>query len=468
MNRAHICLIVPPGGVHALGLLDPARYLAAQLTRLGVETTLAKNRVRGDAVNLVFGAHLGFDPAWAQEFRCVLVNLEQLGEDARVPLGYPQLLRTTPTIDYHPDNVRAYRERTDDVPLLGFGVAEYLHPGPELIPIEQRPIDLLFVGSMNERREALIQRIEKSGVEVAIPDTPVFGPERDALVRQSKAVLNLAHYSMARFEQVRAFLVLSQGTPLVSERYTLKAPGEEAFRDCVHWFDPRRLEEFFAGTLTDPGFAGTSRELLARFATHDALESVKDVWEYAVEATAPSPPAARRPLRVNATMGTAGYRPGWLNVDPSAHLVPDWQHDLGRGVQLPVELDTTRWGRLTLAAGTAAQVDLGPLDPASPATAAALDACLQLLAEDGVVVLDWPASSGLEALDPFTRQFWLSGWLEHRFSVRHAGALDAHATPCRAQDAVRLRVVLVKVACTLLDITLARASSEDLGLLTIG
>ena len=56
----HICLISPAGYVHADALLDPAQYFAWQFRRLGADVSLARNVIRHDAVNFIFGAHLGF------------------------------------------------------------------------------------------------------------------------------------------------------------------------------------------------------------------------------------------------------------------------------------------------------------------------------------------------------------------------------------------------------------------------
>jgi len=61
LPNIHLCIQQPLGYVHSLGLLDQARYFRYQFRRLGAEVSLAKNRLRHDAVNLVFGAHLGFD-----------------------------------------------------------------------------------------------------------------------------------------------------------------------------------------------------------------------------------------------------------------------------------------------------------------------------------------------------------------------------------------------------------------------
>ena len=35
---------------------------------MGAQVSLAKNRLRHDAVNFVFGAHLGFDPAQRERY----------------------------------------------------------------------------------------------------------------------------------------------------------------------------------------------------------------------------------------------------------------------------------------------------------------------------------------------------------------------------------------------------------------
>jgi hypothetical protein len=472
MTSAHVCLMQQPGNVFSLGLLDPAQYLAAQLERLEVPTTLARNRLRHDALNVIVGGHLGFDPAWAREFHCVFCNLEQLGQGGYpVSRQYLELLRDNPVIDYSPANVLSYRDRPEDGILIGFGNAPYLHPGPELIPLRDRPIDLLFLGSLNPRRRQLIAQIEEAGVQVALPDTLLYGPERDGIIRQAKFVLNIAFYETARFEQVRAFLVLSQGTGLISDKRALDGEHENAYQDFVHWFDPRRIREFINDQVTAPDFPERTEEKLRAFADYDPLEPIRQAWER-FSPTVGEPrrhggPGPDTPLRINAAMSTHGYRPGWLNVSPRARLLPDWQIDLEHPLDLPVTVDTTRWGRWTLERNSARLVDLGTVDPSRADLPALLSVSMDLLAEDGVVVFTWPAGSPVD-LDPFTRRFWENGWLRHRFDLRHRGPLDARGNPCRAQDAQRWRIVLRKHACSLWETTVARAAREDLGLVDAG
>jgi hypothetical protein len=58
----HLAIIQPAGYVHSLGFLDQARYFRHMFRRQGAKVTMAKNRLREDAVNFVFGAHLAFPP----------------------------------------------------------------------------------------------------------------------------------------------------------------------------------------------------------------------------------------------------------------------------------------------------------------------------------------------------------------------------------------------------------------------
>ena len=127
-------------------------------------------------------------------------------------------------------------------------------------------------------------------------------------------------------------------------------------------------------------------------------------------------------------------------------------------------VQTARWGQVRLQPEAVDQIELGTLDPADPHLVTLLATCLDLLTLDGVAVLRWPAAAGTGAIDRLTTRFWQAGLLEHRFEVRHLGSLDERGAPCPREQAAWLRVVLVKVACTLAERTLARAAREDFAL----
>src|SRR6476659_7879731 len=129
LPNIHLCLQQPMGYVHSLGLLDQARYFRYQFRRLGAEVSLAKNRLRHDAVNFVFGAHLGFDAGQRERFACIVVNLEQLGDGgAQVSPDYLSLLASSAVVDYDPENPAAYAAHPDDITFAPLLHAPYLAP----------------------------------------------------------------------------------------------------------------------------------------------------------------------------------------------------------------------------------------------------------------------------------------------------------------------------------------------------
>ena len=278
----HICLISPAGYVHADALLDPAQYFAWQFRRLGLRVSLARNLLRHDAVNFVFGAHCGFDLRLLQTHSCIIVNLEQIGQGGAV-LGssYLQLLKSAVVVDYSADNPPAYTAHPNDVPIISFGHAAWLKPDDhQALPLEERSIDLLFIGSTNERRLKAIQRIQATGRKVSLQACPVYGSARNSLILQAKALLNLHFYETARFEQVRAFQSLSLATPVVSERH-INASAGPVFDACVTWFEDAQLEPLFGQEFATPLFYDVARQQLALFETVDPIEEYADLAAFA-------------------------------------------------------------------------------------------------------------------------------------------------------------------------------------------
>lgn len=278
----HLCVIHPNNYPHADGLLDPARYFHYQFRRLGARVSLARNTLRHDAVNFIFGAHLGFDVRALQTHSCIIVNLEQVGQGgAALSPAYLRLLKSTVVVDYDAGNPPAYTDHPEDVPLISFGHAPYLNPLPHQVrPLRERPIDLLFIGSINQRRLDLLHRIHDNGLRVECQRLPVYGAARNSLLHQAKALLNLHFYDTARFEQVRAFTALSCGTPVLSERHPHSMPSP-AYDACVTWFDDTQIEPLFSQEFGTPLFFDVMAQQLALFSTHDPVEEYADLLGFA-------------------------------------------------------------------------------------------------------------------------------------------------------------------------------------------
>ena len=478
-QRIHLSIVQPAGYIHSQGFLDQARYARYQLRRLGAEVTIGKNRLREDAVNIIFGAHLGFAAELRQRHTCVFFNLEQLGEGgARVSQAYMDLLGSSAVIDYDARNLAAYGCQSGDVPVVSFQYAPYLAGSPAL-PLQDRPIDLLFFGSMNERRKAMFERIEACGWSVSRFDHPLYGDERDQFIRQSKAVFNCHFYESSRFEQARAFHTLSLGTPVVSER-TARTTPPPAFEDAISWVRDEDLEAFFTHEFMTPQWQQRAEQQLQAFAQTDA----SDVWQIAhgyCQAlwTMGGEDKAKQiwqPTHMNLGSGK-DYKPGWLNVDILERAQPDLVLDLGQEVSFPVKAQTLGGGHVVLQANSLDAIYANNVLEHVPDLPRLMTNLLALLKEDGEIELEVPFEKAITAWqDPthlramnlnswlyYTNWFWYLGWFEHRFEMAQFQWLDSKLTPCEENQAAFMRVKLKKVCTTAHEKSIARTMQPDFG-----
>lgn len=470
----HIAIVQPAGYVHSLGFLDQARYFRHQFRRMGAEVSIAKNRLREHAVNFIFGAHLGLPADWAQRYCCVVVNLEQLGPGgARVTADYMQLLRHSAVVDYEPENIPHYAADPADVPVVPFLYAPYLDDG-QAMPLAERPIDLLFFGSMNPRRQAYIARVEAAGAQVTLFDHAIYGPERDQYIRLAKAVLNCHHYESSRFEQARAFHCLSLGTPVISER-TASTRAPQGFDEAVFWLEDGDIAPFFGQQFNTPAFFEAAEGKLAAFRATDPLEPYADLLAFAAgvfQVRRPQTSALVWQPQQLSTPFAGGYRAGWLNIAADGRAGVDLRLDLARPLPLPAQGKTPDGGSVALHAESVQLIHLNAegVNPAS--VPAILRNALALLAENGVLKLTTPvnaaaqASSVAETDGAWLRHaaaFWEYGELSCRFEkAEHVRERQQHAASDSAVAHLE-HLSLKKVPVTIKERTLARAHRADFG-----
>jgi SAM-dependent methyltransferase len=476
----HLCIVQPASYVHSLGFIDQARYFRYQFRRLGARVSLAKNRLRHDAVNIVFGAHLGFDVTQTRRYACVFVQLEQIGEGgANLRPHYLQLLKQAAVIDYDADNVAAYSDAPQDVPLIAFQHAPYLKQEPST-PLEQRPIDLLFIGSMNDRRRAWLDRIEACGLSVSVFDGALYTEERDAFIRQAKAVVNCHFYESARFEQARVAQCLSLGTPVISERRAQTCP-HAAFEDCVLWLQDDQLEPFFREEFGTPAFYEFARAALQHFERADPVEAYADalafVAGYAKVHHEHRSAEPWRPEKINLGSGR-DYKAGWLNIDILDRALPDLVLDLSAPLELPLRVDAPRSGPIELTEDSVALIYANNVLEHVPDLTRLMGNALRLLQLGGEFQIEVPYERALAAWqDPthvramnenswlyYTDWFWYLGWFEHRFELSQMVWLNAQLQACEQPDAAFMRVTLRKTLTTPRERTTARTMQADLRL----
>ena len=213
----NVCLPQPEGYEHSFCLLELAELITYSLRDLGYDTTFRINDLDTGRRNIIVGCHLintELIPHVPES--TIVVNSEQIYDQD--PFEWNRKIfawaANFETWDYSPRNVAAFAQRgLPDVKLLKIG-----HQ-PQLTRIAKAPepdIDVLFYGSVTDRRTAVFEEIRRRGLNL-VTLFAVYGEERDAYIARSKVVLNLHNHAAEIFEVVRVHYLLSNSVAVVSE-----------------------------------------------------------------------------------------------------------------------------------------------------------------------------------------------------------------------------------------------------------
>ncbi len=473
----NLVIIQPLGYVHSLGFLDIARALRHGLRRIGLNPSISKNRFREDCINWILGGHLGLRPEFVERHRCVFVNLEQIGQrGAPLPAEYLELLQRNPVLDYDAENLSSYRVPSQPAGLFEFSHVPYLDTKNS--PLRERQIDLLFYGSINERRRELFRRIEAAGVEVTHFDKPIYSEERDDYIRNSKAVLNCSFYETHRFEQVRAFHCLSMGTPLLTERIPNRDIPRR-YSDSVFFFDPVDTATFFGRFFRSEEFFREANQRLRQWRDHGPGEDsvlrgfVAEVDAH-FEAKRSKERKPWRPTQIHLGSGR-DYRIGWLNVDVDPVLQPDLVFDLSRPIELPIRLRTELGGEVELLADSVDEVLADGVVAKIRDLPGLMHNILALLRVGGRFTIRFPFEGAPTAWqDPShlrafnqnswlycTDWFWQLGWFDRRFRAVSMEWQDLQMKTCDRASAAYIKLVLEKTETTPWERTVARTMQSN-------
>ncbi|KAF1071544.1 hypothetical protein [Variovorax sp.] len=212
MPPASIWIVTPPGYAHSGAFEEFALALSEGLRELGVAAPIVHRRPEGETI--VLGANLLPAIADRPPRRAILFNLEQLSPGSPWwSERYLDLLRRRPVWDYSARNVALLRSMGIAATLCEVGHADALR---RIVPRETPDIDVLFYGSVNDRRRDALRALEDAGLRV-VALFGVYGAARDDYIARSRIVLNLHHYEGRLFEVVRVSYLLANGCCVVSE-----------------------------------------------------------------------------------------------------------------------------------------------------------------------------------------------------------------------------------------------------------
>lgn len=230
--RFNVVIVSPAGYAHSAAFFELAETLVHGLRSLDCEAGISLNSYSPVAANIFLGAHLiSRSMAGTIPRGSIIYNTEQVFEGSRwMRTELPHLIETHETWDYSRRNIELLADR------IPASVLRYVPIGfvPQLARIEKAPlqdIDVLFYGSMSDRRAQIIEDLRSRNLNVAAR-MGCYGKERDALIARSKVVLNVHYYESKIFEIVRVSYLLTNRKAVVAEmdRETAMDP---IYRDAV-------------------------------------------------------------------------------------------------------------------------------------------------------------------------------------------------------------------------------------------
>jgi hypothetical protein len=257
--------INPPDANPSHGFDDVILPLLYALRRLGYKAGIRFNAPDPASRNVVFGSCIAPRRTGRMLPKgSIVFNLEQIVPDNPwCNRDYMAHLRDFTVWDYSLANVAALRAAGVEAVHVPLGYV------PEMTRLRTdcpRPVDALFYGRLTDRRHVAVRRLLAAGVKVLVPEE-AFGDARDALLAQSRLVLNIHNVPSARLEVVRLGYVFANRRPVLSERGPGTEVPEHLEEACV-WADYEDLPEAAARLLGD----GARLEALAA-AGFDAFAS---------------------------------------------------------------------------------------------------------------------------------------------------------------------------------------------------
>jgi hypothetical protein len=212
--------IIRPGTDHHSAMfLEIAELLSFSIQELGSESIVSVAEAKFSYKNIVISVFYEEDLWTNLPEGSIIINTEPLfarGDKVGWSERLIELSSNYAIWDYDPRNLQILTERgAKNSQLLKFGYQKELERIP-CYPDSDRPIDVLFYGSMNNRRKDIFDQITSMGL-VFKPIFGVYGHERDEFIARSKMVINVHFNELNVFEIIRVHYLLNNAVAVVPE-----------------------------------------------------------------------------------------------------------------------------------------------------------------------------------------------------------------------------------------------------------
>ena len=476
----------PNGYVHGLALLEAAEYCHYQIKSCGHDSILTKNRLIRDGINIIFGAHI--EPKQHQNLppNVVIFNTEQLPENGGwVNDLYKEILANNFVWDYSNTNYSI-------IPHTNKALIEFFYR-EELCRIhitQEKKWDILFYGSINERRAKILDALSSRGLKIKTV-FGVYGAERDSLIGESRSILNLHFYDSQILEQIRIFYPLINQVPVISENFP-KSSAPDLYSSYIFTPGDSDFVEYVFNLLTDDTeFQKLSTNKMSDFeATKNSSkfnESLtRTIHHFDSFFKEPSEPYIFK--KINLGSGK-DYRPSYLNIDLRHDVLPDIIFDLSQKINFPIQCQSNIYGEIILNENQIDEIIANDVLEHVPDLETLMSNCLKLLSIGGKFIISvpydlsygaWQDPTHIRAFNQnswlyYTEWFWYLGWFNHKFDlidlkfspsesghelIKKNLSQDVILNTPRAIDSMQL--TLVKRETTPEEKSLARSFSNNL------
>lgn len=201
------------------------------LRELGHETSSSFGTWRDGATNIVLCPHL-LDATTIDRLTpdTILYNLDQITPASPIPPSRLWSFRHWHIWDFSPRNQAIWNSLGISATIVPIG----WYPGLERAPRNVSPdIDVLFIGQLNPRRKALLDRIAGQGLNVGTCNG-VFGRDLDSLIARAKVSLNVHYYPTHLLETMRLSYLMAKGCAVVSER-SVRTEVPAIYESGIRW-----------------------------------------------------------------------------------------------------------------------------------------------------------------------------------------------------------------------------------------
>jgi SAM-dependent methyltransferase len=428
MSKFQITLIRPQGFIHSEAFREVAETLQFGLRSLGHAAQVGENAIDPHATNILLGAHLlpavdaNIVPAGS-----ILYNLEQIG-GANLTAAYYELATRHQVWDYSLRNIEKWKTMNCQRPPVHVPLG-YV---PELSRIQTSPvqdIDVLFYGSLNQRRNAILKALQDAGVRVHTA-FGVYGKERDDLIARSKIVLNIHFYDTKVFEIVRLSYLLANSKAVVTECSSENETEQAANGAFLAVPYSSLVEGCLALLRNDEARRKLEAQGLQWFSRQHESDILSRALSHFAAPAAGSGARSAIPRKLNLGSGK-DWREDYFNVDIDPYWQPDAVIDFDRPLPIGQVLQTERFGAITLENNYFDEIMVNDVLEHIPHLTTAMTSCLNLLKVGGLFRISvpydlswgaWQDPTHVRAFNErswlyYTEWFWYLGWTEARFDI---------------------------------------------------